>query len=149
MMSGKKIGKLVQKYMRVESFRDSDNLDRSSPRSLKRWSGRASSFSSSTSNRGSGRSLERGNGPQSDCWDEDAPEDVPSGSLAVYVGPKRRRFVIQTSFLYTRVFRELLRRSEEEYGFETEGGLRIACEAGNFEKLLWQLETSGNSDESF
>lgn len=79
--------------------------------------------------------------PMKRCSDEEAPADVPEGSLAVYVGPEKRRFVIQTEFLYKRVFRELLRKSEEEYGFEPAGGgLRIACDAELFEQLLWQLE---------
>lgn len=133
MISGKKIGKLVQKYMRVEPV-PGDALGKT--RSMKGCSGRSSSVASRSSSR------ERGMG-NSDCdyWDEDAPADVPEGCLAVYVGPEMRRFVIQTGFLYKRAFRELLRKSEEEYGFETAGGLRIACEAALFEKLLWQLET--------
>jgi SAUR family protein len=123
MMYGKKkIGKLVKKYMKVE------------PVPNRRWSGKLSVSSS----RGSGRS----SGSDTDYWDDadDAPVGVPEGCLAVYVGPEMRRFVIQASFLYKQVFRELLRRSEEEYGFDTEGGLRIPCEPGVFEKLLWQLE---------
>lgn len=72
--------------------------------------------------------------------DEEAA-GVPEGCLAVYVGPEMRRFVIQASFLYIEVVRELLRRSEEEYGFDIAGGLRIPCEAGVFEELLWELET--------
>jgi len=125
MVSRKKVGKLVQKYyVRVEP-EPGEALAKM--QSTKCWSGR------------------------SDYWDEDddAPADVPEGCLAVYVGPEKRRFVIQTGFLYKRVFRELLRKSEEEYGFETGGGLRIACEAGLFEKLLWQLESGGNVNYSF
>lgn len=130
MTYGKKIGKLVQKYTKGER--------RSSPAC---GSGRLSSFSSrSSSPRGSSRSSDN------DSWydvdeDEDvAPVGVPEGCLAVYVGPEMRRFVIQASYLSNQAFRELLRRSEEEYGFETEGGLRIPCEAEDFEKLLWQME---------
>lgn len=132
MVSRIKIGKLVQKYMRVEPV---PGKTLGNTRSMKGCSGRMSSVVSRSSSRE--RSL--GN---SDCdyWDEDPPADVPEGCLAVYVGPEMRRFVIQTGFLYKRVFRELLSKSEEEYGFETAGGLRIACEADLFEKLLWQLE---------
>lgn len=131
MIYGKKIGKLVQKYMKVE------------PVPNRRWPSEKLSISSRSSSRGSGRS----SGSDNDYWDvDDAPVGVPEGCLAVYVGPEMRRFVIQASFLYKQVFRELLRRSEEEYGFEIEGGLRIPCEAGVFEKLLWQLE---NGDENF
>lgn len=112
-----KIGKLVRKYMKVEPV--------------------PKSFSSRSSSSGS---------DDGDYWgdDDDAPVGVPEGCLAVYVGPEMRRFVIQASFLYKQVFRELLRRSEEEYGFEFEGGLRIPCEIGVFEKLLWQLKTDEN-----
>lgn len=132
MISGKKIGKLVQKY--------SDALGKA--RGMKHRARRSSSVASRSSSR------ERGMG-KFDCdhWDEDAPADVPEGCLAVYVGPEMRRFVIQTGFLYKRAFRELLRKSEEEYGFETAGGLRIACEPPLFEKLLWQLEN--DVDNSF
>lgn len=137
MVSRIKIGKLVQKYMRVEPV---PGKTLGNTRSMKGCSGRMSSVVSRSSSRE--RSL--GN---SDCdyWDEDPPADVPEGCLAVYVGPEMRRFVIQTGFLYKRVFRELLSKSEEEYGFETAGGLRIACEADLFEKLLWQLEAEWNS----
>jgi len=133
MIYGKKVGKLIKKYMKVE------------PVPNRRWSGRLS-VSSRSSSRGSSRS----SGSDNDYWDDDdAPVGVPEGCLAVYVGPEMRRFVIQARFLYNRVFRELLRRSEEEYGFETEGGLRIPCETGVFEKLLWQLENGGSTDENF
>ena len=132
MFSGKKIGKLVQKYMRVEPV-PGDALGKT--RSMKGCSGRTYSSVSRSSSRESGL----GNSDY-EYWYEDAPADVPEGCLAVYVGPEMRRFVIQTGFLYKREFRELLRKSEEEYGFETAGGLRIACEAALFEKLLWQLE---------
>lgn len=147
MTTWKICGRLVQKYMWVEPKHGSEALDRSL-RSLKQCSGRPTSFTLSSS-RGSSRSSESGIISNRDYWEEDAPKVVPSGCLAVYVGTEMRRFVIQASFLYTRVFRELLRRSEEEYGFETKGGLRIDCEAAIFEKLLSQLETSGSPDESF
>lgn len=66
--------------------------------------------------------------------------DVPAGCLPVYVGNERRRFVIHTSYLKHSVFRELLAKSEEEFGFKCEGGLRVACKPEVFEHLLWWLE---------
>lgn len=68
------------------------------------------------------------------------PPDVPAGCLAVYVGKERRRFVIPTSHLSNSVFRALLAKSEEEFGFCCDGGLRIACAPDVFEHLLWWLE---------
>ncbi|KAF8392786.1 hypothetical protein HHK36_021023 [Tetracentron sinense] len=66
----------------------------------------------------------------------DAPAEVPRGFLAVYVGPKLRRFVIPTSYLSMPDFRVLMERVAEEFGFEQEGGLRIPCEEEDFEEML-------------
>ncbi len=73
----------------------------------------------------------------SDSW---CPWDVPHGCLAVYVGGEQRRFVIQTEFLHHSLFRTLLAKSEEEFGFDNPGGLRIACEPDVFQRLLCRLE---------
>ncbi|XP_073158600.1 protein SMALL AUXIN UP-REGULATED RNA 16-like [Henckelia pumila] len=65
---------------------------------------------------------------------------TPPGSLAVYVGPERRRFVIPTRFLNLPVFISLLRMAEEEFGFRTTGGLALPCDPGFFTKILSFLE---------
>ena len=45
-------------------------------------------------------------------------QDVPKGHLAVYVGEtQKKRFVVPLSYLDQPLFQDLLRRSEEEYGF--------------------------------
>ncbi len=72
--------------------------------------------------------------------DSCCPWDVPHGCLAVYVGGEQRRFVIQTEFLHHSLFRTLLAKSEEEFGFDNPGGLRIACEPDIFQRLLCRLE---------
>ncbi|KAL2622878.1 hypothetical protein R1flu_003083 [Riccia fluitans] len=64
---------------------------------------------------------------------------VPHGCLAVYVGDERRRYVISTSSLGHPLFKELLKMSAEEFGFEYEGGLWIACDCNVFEKALWMI----------
>lgn len=79
-------------------------------------------------------------GYDSDMECSSAPADVPAGCLAVYVGKDRRRFVIPASYLTNSVFRALLAKSEEEFGFCCDGGLRIACTPDVFEHLLWWLE---------
>ncbi|XP_076886392.1 protein SMALL AUXIN UP-REGULATED RNA 12-like [Bidens hawaiensis] len=62
---------------------------------------------------------------------------VPSsGSLAVYVGSDHRRFVIPTRFLNLPVFVSLLNKAEEEFGFQSSGGLVIPCDVVLFEKLV-------------
>ncbi|PIN18165.1 hypothetical protein CDL12_09162 [Handroanthus impetiginosus] len=76
--------------------------------------------------------------------DPDEPADsnnrTPSGSVAVYVGPDRRRFVIPTRFLNLPVFMALLDQAEEEFGFQTSGGLTLPCETSFFTVILRFLE---------
>ncbi|KAI3446200.1 hypothetical protein Pfo_002865 [Paulownia fortunei] len=57
-------------------------------------------------------------------------EYVPKGHLAVYVGENKHknRFVVPVSYLNHPLFQDLLRSSEEEYGFDHPmGGLTISC----------------------
>lgn len=76
--------------------------------------------------------------------DSDDPDvcnrGTPSGSVAVYVGQERRRFVIPTRFLNLPVFGILLHEAEEEFGFHTSGGLVLPCEPSFFEEILRYLD---------
>ncbi|XP_076908803.1 protein SMALL AUXIN UP-REGULATED RNA 12-like [Bidens hawaiensis] len=63
-----------------------------------------------------------------------------AGSLAVYVGSEHRRFVIPTRFLKLHVFVSLLNKAEEEFGFQTTGGLLLPCDVVTFKKLLKVLD---------
>ncbi|XP_023731937.1 auxin-responsive protein SAUR23 [Lactuca sativa] len=67
--------------------------------------------------------------------------DVPKGHLAVYVGEtQKKRFVVPLSYLDQPLFQDLLRRSEEEYGFyHPMGGLTIPCHEETFVYLSAQL----------
>ncbi|XP_050377100.1 protein SMALL AUXIN UP-REGULATED RNA 51-like [Argentina anserina] len=65
---------------------------------------------------------------------------TPSGFLAVYVGPERRRFVIPARFVNLPVFVGLLEKTAEEFGFETTGGLVLPCEVSFFKDVLKFLE---------
>uniref|UniRef100_A0A0C9RY09 TSA: Wollemia nobilis Ref_Wollemi_Transcript_4547_918 transcribed RNA sequence n=1 Tax=Wollemia nobilis TaxID=56998 RepID=A0A0C9RY09_9CONI len=76
------------------------------------------------------------------------PPDVPEGYLAVYVGSEeRRRFIIPTSYLSLPVFRTLLDKAEEEFGFDHKGGLTIPCEIAVFEDVLRVLATNDHGGE--
>lgn len=68
-------------------------------------------------------------------------QDVPKGSLAVYVGVVRRtRFVVPISYLSEPAFQELLNQAEEEFGFDhPEGGLTIPCREDIFAELTLHL----------
>ncbi|KAF3794893.1 Auxin-responsive protein [Nymphaea thermarum] len=64
---------------------------------------------------------------------------VPKGHFAVYVGESRKRFVIPTSYLNNPTFQALLKRAEEEFGFEHHSGLRIPCNEDAFQALTAQI----------
>ncbi|XP_071723314.1 protein SMALL AUXIN UP-REGULATED RNA 12-like [Rutidosis leptorrhynchoides] len=76
----------------------------------------------------------------SSCHSPEPPPDVPKGYLAVYVGPELRRFIIPTTYLGHSVFKVLLEKTEEEYGFEQGGALTIPCEIETFKYLLKCIE---------
>ncbi|KAE8664555.1 Auxin-induced protein 15A [Hibiscus syriacus] len=65
---------------------------------------------------------------------------TPKGFVAVMVGEERKRFVIPTEYLGHEAFRVLLRKAEEEFGFQQEGVLIIPCEVPVFEKILRMVE---------
>ncbi|XP_062199545.1 auxin-responsive protein SAUR36-like [Phragmites australis] len=74
------------------------------------------------------------------CHSPQAPPDVPRGYCPVYVGPEQRRFVIPTGYLGHPVFRLLLEKAEEEFGFRSEGALAIPCETETFKYILQCVE---------
>lgn len=75
------------------------------------------------------------------CQTPEPPPDVPKGYLAVYVGPELRRFIIPTAYLSHHLFKVLLEKAEEEFGFDHAGGLTIPCEIETFKYLLKCIET--------
>ncbi|ESW10614.1 hypothetical protein PHAVU_009G224000 [Phaseolus vulgaris] len=68
------------------------------------------------------------------------PPDVPKGYLAVYVGPELRRFIIPTTYLSHSLFKVLLEKAADEFGFDHSGGLTIPCEIETFKYLLKCIE---------
>ncbi|CAN6463609.1 unnamed protein product [Victoria cruziana] len=64
---------------------------------------------------------------------------VPKGHFAVYVGESRKRFVVPTSYLKSPTFQALLRRAEDEFGFEHHSGLTIPCSEDSFQALTAQM----------
>lgn len=72
--------------------------------------------------------------------DEDGlPLDVPKGHFAVYVGENRSRYIVPISLLTHPEFQGLLRRAEEEFGFDHDMGLTIPCEEVVFRSLTSML----------
>ncbi|KAK8522179.1 hypothetical protein V6N12_055899 [Hibiscus sabdariffa] len=68
--------------------------------------------------------------------------DVPKGHIAVYVGETRRkRFVVPILVLNHPSFKDLLKRAEEEFGFDHPmGGLTIPCREDTFLNLTSRLQ---------
>jgi SAUR family protein len=139
MTKSKKLNQFLKKLLHMSRY-DIQTLSRSS---IKGLSSTSSEFSRSwgSSNRSAGYDsvVDANSDCKEECWSS-PPQDVPAGSLPVYVGEERRRFVIPMSYLSNNIFRALLEKSEEEYGFRCEGGLRIACSPDVFEHFLWWLE---------
>ncbi|XP_068662826.1 protein SMALL AUXIN UP-REGULATED RNA 51-like [Aristolochia californica] len=77
---------------------------------------------------------------------EDLP-DIPKGYLAVYVGPELRRFIIPTTYLSLPVFKALLEKAEEEFGFDPNGALTIPCEIETFKYILQALGHNQKSQD--
>uniref|UniRef100_A0A7N0V0G6 Small auxin up regulated protein n=1 Tax=Kalanchoe fedtschenkoi TaxID=63787 RepID=A0A7N0V0G6_KALFE len=80
----------------------------------------------------------------SDIDDEevDIPQDVPKGHFAVYVGQNRTRYILPIWILTRPEFQKLLRRAEEEFGFDHEMGLTIPCDEFAFQNLTSSLLAS-------
>ncbi|XAR72742.1 hypothetical protein NMG60_11019483 [Bertholletia excelsa] len=67
--------------------------------------------------------------------------EVPRGHFPVYVGDVyKKRFVVPLAYLNHPSFQDLLRRAEEEFGFEhPTGGLTIPCKEEAFLELTSRL----------
>lgn len=77
---------------------------------------------------------------ESCCHSPEPPPDVPKGYVPVYVGPEHRRFVIPTRYLGLPVFKLLLEKAEEEFGFDHKGALTLPCEIETFKYILQCME---------
>ncbi|CAA7061422.1 unnamed protein product [Microthlaspi erraticum] len=67
--------------------------------------------------------------------------DVPKGYFAVYVGvSQKKRHVVPISFLTQPSFQDLLRKAEDEFGFDhPKGRLTIPCSEDTFAHLTSSL----------
>ncbi|XP_022944364.1 auxin-responsive protein SAUR21-like [Cucurbita moschata] len=68
--------------------------------------------------------------------------NIPKGHIAVYVGENQtRRFVVPIPYLNHPSFLNLLKRAEEEFGFNHPmGGLTIPCREETFIDLTSRLQ---------
>ncbi|CAN6276305.1 unnamed protein product [Urochloa humidicola] len=69
------------------------------------------------------------------------PRDVPRGHTVVYVGEELRRHVVRVSSLDHPLFRELLDRARDEYGFAAaDARLCIPCDEDAFLGVLCHVD---------
>ncbi|KAF5745061.1 auxin-induced protein 6B-like [Tripterygium wilfordii] len=78
---------------------------------------------------------------------EEKKNKVKKGWLAVEVGLEEeeedcefQRFVIPISYLYHPIFKTLLDRAYEVYGYHADGPLRLPCSVDDFLHLRWRIE---------
>ncbi|BAF08662.1 protein SMALL AUXIN UP-REGULATED RNA 16 [Oryza sativa Japonica Group] len=64
---------------------------------------------------------------------------VPRGHFPVYVGESRCRYVVPIACLEHPDFLLLLRKAEEEFGFEHDAAITLPCHEADFEALLAAL----------
>ncbi|CAJ2679466.1 auxin-induced SAUR [Trifolium pratense] len=66
--------------------------------------------------------------------------EIPKGYVAVYVGEKQKRYVVQISYLNQPLFQDLLNQAEEEFGYDhPTGGLTIPCTEDVFQRITSSL----------
>ncbi|KAH7520562.1 auxin-responsive protein SAUR32 [Ziziphus jujuba] len=80
---------------------------------------------------------------------EDRKMKVKKGWLAVQVGLEDedggfQRFTIPISYLYHPLFKKLLEKAHEVYGYHTTGPLRLPCSVDDFLHLRWRIEKESN-----
>ncbi|GJX49726.1 zf-CCHC domain-containing protein [Tanacetum coccineum] len=69
---------------------------------------------------------------------------TPRGFLAVYVGDERKRFVVPTSSLSHPLFKILLAKASEEFGYEQKNGLAVPCSVEAFEEVVSVMKCMDN-----
>ncbi|XP_021892518.1 auxin-responsive protein SAUR21 [Carica papaya] len=72
--------------------------------------------------------------------------NTPVGFFAVYVGEERERFVVPTSFLSHPLFKILLEKSCNEFGFQQRNGLVVPCTVPTFQEVVNAVECNAKFD---
>ncbi|KAA8518563.1 hypothetical protein F0562_016037 [Nyssa sinensis] len=77
-----------------------------------------------------------------DCEDQGSSPSAktPTGFLAIYVGEERERFVVPTGYLSHPLFKMLLEKAYNEFGFEQRSGLVVPCSVSTFQEVVSAVE---------
>ncbi|KAL2250796.1 auxin-induced protein X15 [Sesamum indicum] len=65
---------------------------------------------------------------------------TPTGTFPVYVGEKRQRFVVPMSYLSHPLFKIMLDKAYDEFGFEQRNGLAVPCSVHAFLEVISAVE---------
>ncbi|OQU78279.1 hypothetical protein SORBI_3009G193066 [Sorghum bicolor] len=77
--------------------------------------------------------------------DECCSSVAVKGHCVVYTADERR-FEVPLAYLGNRVFEELLRMSQEEFGFTSDGRITLPCDASTMEYAMCLLRRSVSSE---
>jgi len=64
----------------------------------------------------------------------------PTGFFALYVGEERQRYVVPTRYLSHPLFKMLLEKAYNEFGFSQRNGLVVPCSVPTFEEVVNAIE---------
>ncbi|KAL8505109.1 hypothetical protein ACS0TY_016350 [Phlomoides rotata] len=65
---------------------------------------------------------------------------TPTGTFVVYVGEERQRFVVPTGYLSHPLFKIVLEKVYNEYGFDQRNGLVVPCSVIIFQEVISAVE---------
>ncbi|CAI9301086.1 unnamed protein product [Lactuca saligna] len=65
---------------------------------------------------------------------------TPTGFIALYIGEERKRFVVPTGYLSHPLFKMLLDKASDEFGFEQKNGLVVPCSVTAFQEVVSVVE---------
>ncbi|KAL0338653.1 UNVERIFIED_CONTAM: Auxin-responsive protein SAUR50 [Sesamum angustifolium] len=72
--------------------------------------------------------------------DNEGSPTTPTGTFPVYVGEKRQRFVVPMSYLSHPLFKIMLGKAYDEFGFEQRNGLAVPCSVTAFLEVISAVE---------
>ncbi|KAL2345244.1 hypothetical protein Fmac_006529 [Flemingia macrophylla] len=79
--------------------------------------------------------------------EECANNKPPTGSFALYVGEERQRYVVPTCYLSHPLFKMLLEKAYNEFGFSQRNGLVVPCTVSTFQEVVNAIKcNNGNFD---
>ncbi|KAJ4971456.1 hypothetical protein NE237_004555 [Protea cynaroides] len=67
---------------------------------------------------------------------DESSAKIPPGFFALYVGEERQRFVVPTNFLSHPLFKILMDKMYDEFGFDQRNGLVVPCSVSTFQEVL-------------